>query len=122
MSRSSFSPSADRTPFAAKGYRKGKEAEDPPLRDVPAGGLNASVLDLSRFVRMVLAGGKAGDRQIIKPETLAEMMRPQNADVPLDLDFSVGFGWMLSGLGDIDIQNAGPVAHHAGQPAFSMAS
>jgi len=114
MSRSSFSPSADRTPFAAKGYRKGKEAEDPPLRDVPAGGLNASVLDLSRFVRMVLAGGKVGDRQIIKPETLAEMMRPQNADVPLDLDFSVGFGWMLSGLGDIDIQNAGPVAHHAG--------
>lgn len=114
MSRSSFSPSADRTPFAAKGYRKGKEAEDPPLRDVPAGGLNTSVLDLSRFVRMVFAGGKAGDRQIIKPETLAEMLRPQNIDVPLDLDFRVGLGWMLGGLGDIDIRNGGPVAHHAG--------
>lgn len=59
MNHSSFSPSADRTPPAAKGYRKGKEAED---RDIPAGGLNTSVLDLSRFVRMVFAGGKAGDR------------------------------------------------------------
>jgi CubicO group peptidase (beta-lactamase class C family) len=114
MTRSSFSTSADRTPLAAKGYRKGKEAVDPPLRDVPAGGLNTSVLDLSRFVRMVLAGGKAGDRQIVKPETLAEMLRPQNAEVPLDLDFRVGLGWMLSGLGDIDIRNAGTVAHHAG--------
>jgi CubicO group peptidase (beta-lactamase class C family) len=114
MTGSSFSTSADRTPLAAKGYRKGAEAEEPPLRDVPAGGLNSSVLDLSRFVRMVFAGGKAGDRQIIKPETLAEMLRPQNAEVPLDLDFRVGLGWMLGGLGDIDIRNAGPVAHHAG--------
>jgi hypothetical protein len=114
MSRSSFSPATDRTPFAAKGYRKGKEAEDPPLRDVPAGGLNTSVLDLSHFVRMVLAGGKTGDRQLITPETVAEMLRPQNADVPIDLDFRVGLGWMLGGLGDIDIRNGGPVAHHAG--------
>jgi CubicO group peptidase (beta-lactamase class C family) len=114
MTRSSFSPSVDRSPFGAKGYRKGKEAEDPPLRDVPAGGLNSSVLDLSRFVRMVLAEGKTGDRRIVKPETVAEMLRPQNIDVPLDLDFRVGLGWMLGGLGDIDIRNAGPVAHHAG--------
>jgi hypothetical protein len=114
MIRSSFSPSADRTLLAAKGYRKGAEADDPPLRDIPAGGLNTSVMDLSRFVRMVFAEGKAGDRQIVKPETLAEMLRPQNAGVPLDLDFRVGLGWILAGLGDIDIRNGGPVAHHAG--------
>lgn len=114
MSRSSVSPSADRTPFAAKGYRKGKEAEEPPLRDVPAGGLNASVLDLSRFIRMIFAGGKVGDRRIVRPETLVEMLRPQNINVPLDLDFRVGIGWMLGGLGDIDIRNGGPMAHHAG--------
>ena len=114
MTRSSFSPSADRTPLGAKGYRKGKEAEEPSLRDVPAGGLNASVLDLGRFIRMVFVGGKAGDRQIIMPDTLAEMLRPQNEGVPLDLDFRVGLGWMLGGLGDIDIRDSGPVAHHAG--------
>jgi CubicO group peptidase (beta-lactamase class C family) len=114
MTRSSFSTSADRTPLAAKGYRKGKAAEDPPLRDVPAGGLNTSVLDLSRFVRMVFAEGKAADRQIITPETLAEMLRPQNEGVPLDLDFRVGLGWMLGGLGDIDLLDSGPVAYHSG--------
>ena len=114
MTRSSFSPSADRTPLAAKGYRKGKEADEPPLRDVPAGGLNTSVLDLSRFVRMVFAGGKAGDRRIIKADTLAEMLRPQNEGVPLDLDFRVGLGWMLGGLGDVDLRDSGPVAYHGG--------
>jgi len=114
MTRSSFSPSVDRTPLAAKGYRNGKEAEDPSLRDVPAGGMNTTVLDLSRFVRMVFAEGKAGDRQIITPDTLAEMLRPQNAGVPLDLDFRVGLGWMLGELGGIDIRDSGPMAHHAG--------
>ena len=68
MSRSSFSTSADRTPLAAKGYRKGKEAEDPPLRDVPAGGLNTSVLDLSRFVRMVLAGERPAIVKSLNPK------------------------------------------------------
>jgi CubicO group peptidase (beta-lactamase class C family) len=114
MYGSSFTTSADRTPRAAKGYREGKEAEDPPLRDVPAGGLNTSVLDLGRFVRMVFAGGMGGDRRILKAETLREMFRPQNAGVPADLDLRVGLGWMLSGMGDIDIRNGGPVAHHAG--------
>jgi CubicO group peptidase (beta-lactamase class C family) len=101
-------------PFASKAYRNGREVEDPPLRDMPAGGLNSSALDMSRFLEMVFAGGRSGEQQILKPETLAEMLRPQNADVPLDFDLRVGLGWMLSGLGGIDIRNAGPVAHHGG--------
>jgi len=110
MSHSAFALQAQ-GPFAAKAYRNGKETEDPPLRDVPAGGLNSSVLDMSRFLEMVFAGGRSGEQQILKPQTLAEMLRPQNANVPLDFDLRVGLGWMLSG---IDIGNAGPVAHHAG--------
>ena len=63
---------------------------------------------------MVFAGGRAGGKLVIKPETLAEMLRPQAENVPLDLDYRVGLGWQLSGLGSIDIKNAGTVAHHAG--------
>ena len=118
MSRSSFSPAPDRSPLGAKAYRKGEEAEEIPLRDVPAGGLNSTVLDLSRFMRMVLAGGRAGERQIIRPETLAEMLRPQNADIPLDLNCRIGLGWMLSGLGGINLKNAGTVAHHGGATLY----
>ena len=114
MTRSSFSTGPDRSARAAKGYRKGREAEEYPLRDVPAGGLNSSVLDLSRFVRMVFAGGKAGDRQILEPETLAEMLRPQNAGVPLDLGFRIGLGWMLGGLDGTDMRQTGTVARHSG--------
>ena len=114
MTHSSFSQAPDHSLLGAKAYHKGEEAEELPLADIPAGGLNTTVLDLSRFMEMVFGGGRAGERQIIKPETLAEMLRPQNADVPLDLNFRVGLAWMLSGLGGIDIRNAGPVAHHSG--------
>ena len=118
MSHSGFSLGPDRTVNGAKAYRKGREAEELPLRDVPAGGLNTTVLDLSRFMEMIFAGGRIGELQIVKPETLAEMLRPQNAHVPLDLNFRVGLGWMLSGLGGIDIRNAGPVAHHGGATLY----
>ncbi len=114
MARSSFSTRCDRSPFASKAYRDGSEVEEPALRDVPAGGLNSTVNDLARFMQMVLGGGAIGERRIIGPETLAEMLRPQNGDVPLDLNFRVGLAWHLSGLGLIDIRNAGPVAHHSG--------
>ena len=118
MTHSAFSQAPDSSPLGSKAYLKGDEGDELPLRGIPAGGLNASVLDLARFMQMVFADGRAGERQIIKPETLAEMLRPQNGTVPLDLDFRTGLGWALSGLGGIDIRNAGPVAHHSGATLF----
>ncbi len=118
MSNSVFSQAPDRSERGSKAYRKGKEGEEFPLRGIPSGGLNSNVLDLSRFMQMVFAGGRSGERQLIKPETLAEMLRPQNADVPLDFNFRIGLAWMLGGLGDMDIRNAGPVAHHSGATLY----
>jgi CubicO group peptidase (beta-lactamase class C family) len=118
MSHSKFDPAPDHSPLAAKAYRKGEEADELPLGIVPAGGLNSTVLDLSRFMEMVFAGGRAGERQIIKPETLAEMLRPQNADVPLDLDFRIGLGWFLGNLTGIDTKKTGPVAQHNGATLY----
>jgi len=43
------------------------------------------------------------------------MLTVQNSDVVLDFDLHTGLGWMLSGLGDIDIRGAGTVAHHSGR-------
>ena len=103
----------------SKGYKKGKEAAITPLRDIPAGGLHASVNDLSRFMMMMFADGRAGGRQLVQAETLNEMLRPQNEAVALDLDFRIGLGWALSGLGQINIRNAGKVIHHnGGTPLF----
>jgi hypothetical protein len=114
MIYSSFSPASGKGPLLSKGYRKGTEADEPLLRDIPASGLTTNVIDLSKFMEMVFANGRSGEHQVLRPETIAEMLRPQNAGVPLDLNFRVGLGWALSGLGSIDIRNAGPVAHHSG--------
>ncbi len=114
MSASSFETGVSSSTLMAKAY-KGHEAKaEPSLRDIPAGGLNSSVADLSRFMSMMFAGGMSGEHRILKAETIAEMLRPQNSDVSLDMNFHVGLGWMLSTLGRSTIQGGGVVAHHAG--------
>ena len=121
MNSAFFAAGTESVKPAAKAYQNGEEKQEPLLRDVPAGGLNASVLDMSRFIRMVLAGGKYEGQQIIREETLREMLRQQNRNVALDGNFPVGLGWMLGGLGNINIANAGTVAHHGGATLYHRA-
>lgn len=121
MEHAVFAAGVATAPQASKAYRDGDEKLEPPLRDIPAGGLNASVRDMSRFIRMVLAGGTIDGRQIIKEETLREMLRTQNGSVILDGDFPIGLGWMLGGLGNINIANVGTVAHHGGATFYHRA-
>lgn len=101
-------------PSMSKGYRNGVETTEVPLRDVPAGGLNSNVLDLSHFLNMVFADGSYGRQQILKPKTLAEMLRRQNGNVALDGDFSIGLGWMLTPLKGVKRVDTVPVAQHNG--------
>ena len=98
----------------AHAYNKGKEEPELPLRDIPAGGLNTSVLDLARFAPMVFAQGRAGDHPIVKPETLTTMLTPQNHGLPLDLDLKMGLGWLLSSFGTLRRHDGGTVASHGG--------
>ena len=117
MNNSSFDTGPATSLLMAKGYRGREAAIEPALRDLPAGGLNSSVTDLSHFISMVFAGGISGNQRILKTETVAEMLRPQNSAVPLDFNFRIGLGWMLSTL-DSSIKNAGTVAHHSGATPF----
>lgn len=104
----------------AKGYKDGKATNGFQVRDIPASGLLSSAVDLGHFIRMVLGDGTVNGRRIIKPETLAEMIRPQNIDVPLDMGIPVGLGWALDGMGNTEIKGVGPVIHHGGSlPSFN---
>lgn len=94
-----------------KSYNKGKEVEAIPLRDLPSGGLNSSVEDMSHFMQMVFADGRYDGKQIVQSDSLREMFKVQNVNVPLDFDFKMGLGWMLSG---VDVPHAGIVASHGG--------
>jgi CubicO group peptidase (beta-lactamase class C family) len=114
MESSAFSPKIDHSPLASRAYRNNEEAVEPPLRDIPALGLNTSVLDLSRFMAMVFGDGWYSGRQVLKGETLAAMLRPRDSRPPLDLDFASGLGWMLGPMDGMEIRNAGPVAHQGG--------
>lgn len=108
-------------PQMSKGYRKGIEAKEAPLRDVPAGGLNASVLDLSRLLHMVFADGMMDNQRVVGTPALQEMFRRQNADVPLDRDFAIGLGWMMVPLGRMSPEDTGPVLRHGGSTVLYRA-
>jgi CubicO group peptidase (beta-lactamase class C family) len=106
MTHSKFASST-----TSKSYDNGKEIEVMPMRDLPASGLNSSVTDIAHFMQMVLAAGKYNGKQILKPESLREMFKVQNADVQMDFDSKVGLGWMLNA---VDVPHSGTVASHAG--------
>jgi hypothetical protein len=62
---------------------------------------------------MVFANGRVGERQILKPESTAEMLRPQNSKVSLDFDLRIGLIWILNRTGSI-LEYAGNAASHEG--------
>jgi CubicO group peptidase (beta-lactamase class C family) len=106
MAQSSFSARP-----VVKVYDKGKEAEVYSLRDMPAANLLSNVVDLSQFLKMQFADGKLGDRQILSAASVHEMVRVQNAELPLTFNSYIGLGWMMSG---IEVPGGGPVASHGG--------
>jgi len=115
MTGSYFASAPADSPQLSKAYdKRGAEVLDPPTRDVPAAGLVTSVDDLGSLLMMLFARGRNGTIQVLKPGTVESMLTVQNPNVPLDFGFKVGLGWMLSALGDGNIQGAGRVAHGGG--------
>jgi CubicO group peptidase (beta-lactamase class C family) len=55
---------------------------------------------------MVFGDGKLGRQRILRPQTVAEMLTPQNSDVPLDFDARWGLGWWMLPLLDYAGKNA----------------
>ncbi len=43
----------------------------------PDGQLRASVLDTAQILALLMSGGRVGETQLLRPETVAEMLRPQ---------------------------------------------
>ncbi len=95
----------------SKGYFNQEAHATPHLRDVPAGSLNASVVDLAHFARMTFNNGYSNGTQILKPETLRQMQSFQDGDAVFDVNRSVGLAWFLDDrFGD----DAGLIALHNG--------
>jgi D-alanyl-D-alanine dipeptidase/CubicO group peptidase (beta-lactamase class C family) len=57
----------------------------------PAGCMYSSVLDLSKFVSMLFAGGRGSGGAVLKPETLQSMWQPQFETANSKQGFGIGF-------------------------------
>ncbi|WNG23894.1 beta-lactamase family protein [Cystobacter fuscus] len=120
MSQSSFRVEPHMVPNMSVGHGSLAARDAPPHwldGEGPAGSMRSSVLDMSRFIKMLLANGKAGETTIVRPETLQEMWRQQNVGVPLDLDTRVGITWFLD---DLPLTNGQSerIVHHGGATLF----
>lgn len=111
MGGSSFQLTPEIERRYARAYRNGKETTRLSLRDTPAGGMLSSVNDMSRWLRFIFADGSAQGAQIVKPETLQEMFRPQYEGLDTDFGHKMGMAWMLSGL---SVPGGPPLAWHNG--------
>lgn len=122
MRSASFSAAPPVSPLLAQAYMQGALQQEPALRDVPAGGLTASVSDMAQFLKMQFAHGRNVQGEPVLPEAQwAQMLQPQNDDVALAVGFQVGLGWMLSTMGQDTVHGGGPVAHHSGATFFHRA-
>lgn len=115
MQQSSYKLTSEIEYLLSKGYRKGKEAKQVPLRDLSAGSMYSNVLDLSRFIQMVFARGQVGNHQVLLPDTIDEMLRPQNENVVLDFGNLIGLGWFIDYSSRENMKVAG---HGGGTPLF----
>ena len=76
----------------AKAYLRGKKTQELPLRDVPAGGLSANVVELAQLLKLFNGYGRVEGRAVISEDSIKRMIRVSNENVPLDLGKKVGTG------------------------------
>lgn len=96
MVNSSFVLTPEMKTKFSKAYAGGKEIDEPLMRDLPAAGLYSTVLDLSNFMKMIFNNGNYNGNQIIKAETLNEMLKKQNKIPIHEMPSDIGLGFFIN--------------------------
>ena len=97
MNDSSFNIDDIPSDRMAMGYLAGKPEKIPYIRDMPAGSLNTSAIDMGLFLQSMLASYNSNEGLFLT-ETVNEMFHPSNTNVSDDLDFQVGLTWWVVDL------------------------
>lgn len=84
---------------AVMGTYHGREFPAPTfeLGEAPAGCMYSTVMDLGKFLSCLFAGGQVNGQPLLKPESLAEMFKPQFSKPEDPRKFGIGFA-----LGEVD--------------------
>lgn len=82
----------------------------------PAGSVNSTAQDMAKWMRFLLAGGKANGQPLLKPATLAELTSPQSISpfASDSLDPSRHFTLYAQGMMIIDMQGVKVLQHTGG--------
>lgn len=111
MQSSAFEIAPPSGPFASVAFdAKGRVEPEPGLRDLPAGGLNTTVVDLLQLARLWFQQGRMDGRQLLSPASIAAMQTLPRQPALAD-NASVGLGWHLL---DEEFDGVGPLLWHAG--------
>lgn len=111
MNQSAFEVAAPAGPLAALAFdAQGKVEHEPGLRDLPAGGLNTTVVDLLQLARLWFGQGSLDGRRVLTPASIAAMQTPPQPPSVADAAV-VGLGWHLL---DEELEGVGPLLWHAG--------
>ncbi|XOV77664.1 MAG: serine hydrolase domain-containing protein [Aestuariibacter sp.] len=111
MTSSDFGHVLSNAAESSKGYSLGEEQQVPHIRDVPAGGLNANVLDLAKLAKLLFNDGILNGKQILNKDSLDAMLRYQDGNGLFDVNKSMGLAWFIDqGFG----VEAGPLVRHGG--------
>jgi CubicO group peptidase (beta-lactamase class C family) len=109
MSRTTFRPTTAMTYPLAQGHNaSGKSAPTVarPFADNaaswPAGSMFTNVLDLSRFVIVLMNGGRIDGKQVMAPGVIAKLTSPQ-VNVPSDPAAKYAYGLMVSNFRGVRI-------------------
>lgn len=95
----------------SKAYYEGEEFPMVHINIPASGSIVASANQMGRYLRMLIGEGSLDGERIVKPETLREMLTPQNADIPLDEGTVLGISFILM---DPELAWAGPLYWHNG--------
>ncbi|MDY6892493.1 MAG: serine hydrolase, partial [Chloroflexota bacterium] len=97
----------------ARGYFSGEPLEHFYNSHVGAGSVLSNASDMAKYIKMVLGHGQCEGNRVLRPETLDEMLTPQDLGIGLDsVKWSrQGLGW---GLSDPELEYAGRVCGHDG--------
>lgn len=97
----------------ARGYFNGEPLEHFYNSHVGAGSVLSNASEMSQHIKMILDHGQSEGGQVLRPETLDEMLTPQDSGIALD-----AFKWRGQGLcwvlGDPELEYAGRVCGHDG--------
>jgi CubicO group peptidase (beta-lactamase class C family) len=100
----------------SKGYRNGQEAYISNLRDNSAGSMCSNVLDMSRFLKFIFSQGNVAGKQVLKAETMQQLLTPQYPGLELDFGHELSLAWMLTGY--TVTENERVAWHDGGYPPF----